>query len=185
MGWLFQLFVTPALVSLAVSLWAGRVMDAQRARRDNLTKLFETSREDVRRAIDAGVEYFAAAPGDRTALQEAKVVGADRDLRHAIPMVLGEIGTVECAAARSSANEAFYALIAELTGGNFQAAEGETDREHIRRLVHAGARMRASLAKLRDAQLYETAKRDFILQQVDRGRTWWREKGPYRLPPPP
>lgn len=164
MGNLLELILTPAIVSLLVSTWVGRVMEARRARRDHITKLFEQSREDVRRAIEAAVDYFATRPSSRTPLQEAKVVASDRELRAGITMMLSRAKSDESASEWADASQSFENFVAELTSGNFQSQQGEVDRAHLLKVVHAGASLRSSLARLRDRQLADAADRDPILR---------------------
>lgn len=172
MGSLFSFFVTPALVSLVVSLWAGKLMEARRARRDHITKLFEVTREDIRRAVEAAVDYFATLPDKRTPLQESKVVLADRELRSAMPVILGPHPELENIG-RTEANKRFQDIMAELTGGNFQAADGVVDREHIRRLTYAGAGLRSSLARMRDAELRMLASDDWLQNKGKSFLAWF------------
>jgi hypothetical protein len=169
---LLSLFVTPALVSLGVSLWAGKLMEARRARRDHITKLFEVTREDIRRAVEAAVDYFATSPDKRTPLQESKVVLADRELRSAMPVLLGPHPELENVG-RTEANNRFQDILAELTGGNFQVADGTVDREHIRRLTYAGAGLRSSLAKMRDAELRMLASDDLLQNAWRKFLSWF------------
>lgn len=174
--WLF----TPAIVSLIVSLWANRILEARRARRDHITKLFEVTREDIRRAMEAAIDYFATAPESRTALQEAKVVSAERELRSAMPVILGphpELTNTD----RDRAAKRFQDLLAELTGGNFQERAGEVDREHIRRLTFAGAGLRSDLARMRDAELKMLARAEVLERLWARSLAWLDRK--LGLPP--
>lgn len=127
-------------------------MEGKRARRDHITKLFEITREDVRRGVEAAIDYFATEPAKRTALQEAKVILADREVRSAMPVILGPHPELENPD-RAEAYRRYQDLIAELTGGNFQEREGFVDSEHIRTLTLAGAGLRSSLARMRDAEL--------------------------------
>lgn len=147
-------------------------MEARRARRDHITKLFEVTREDIRRAAEIAIDYFGTEPANRTALQEAKVVLADREIRSAMPVLLGPHPELENAD-RTEANLRFQDLIAELTGGNFQAGEGGVDPEHIRKLTYASAALRSSLARMRDAELRMLAGDDFIQVQWRNARTKW------------
>lgn len=150
----------PAFVSLVVSIWVNRLLEAKRARRDHITKLFEVTRDDIRRAVEASVDYFATLPAERTALQEAKVLLADRELRSAMPVLLGPHPEL-ANEAREHTSKRFEDLLAELTGGNFQVKDGEVDREHIRRLTVAGAGLRSGLARMRDSELKMLANSDF------------------------
>ncbi|MGN8001417.1 hypothetical protein [Sphingomonas sp. 22176] len=143
------------------------MLEARRARRDHITKLFEVTREDIRRAIEAAVDYFATQPGARTAIQESKVVLADRELRSAMPVILGPHPELDNPI-RALVSQKYQDVLAELTGGNFQVAEGEIDLEHIRRLTLAGAGLRAGLARMRDAELKMLASSDFV-QRVSNG----------------
>lgn len=142
-------------------------MEAQRARRDHITKLFEITRDDTRRAVEAAVDYFATNPSERTALQESKVVLADKELRSAMPLILGPHAELQCAG-RVDASARYQDLIAELTGGNFQESAGEIDKEHMRRLAHAGASLRSALARMRDSEL------SILVGQVSFGG-WWQK----------
>lgn len=157
---------TPALVSLAVSLWVNRRAEAHRARRDHITKLFEVTREDVRRSVESAIDYFATRPESRTPLQEAKVLLAEREIRSALSVILGphpELQNDGSSAAQAGRTE----FLAELTGGNFQVLEGEVDKEHIRRLTHAGAGLRSALARMRDAELRMLLDKDPLLGARD------------------
>lgn len=150
-----------------MSLWVNRRSEARRARRDHITKLFEVTREDVRRCVEASIDYFATEPQERTALQEAKVILGDRELRSAMPIILDahlELADIN----RTTAQARFQDFAAELTGGNFQASNGEVDREHIRRLTHAGAGLRSALARMRDAELKILVEADPLIK----GRDW-------------
>lgn len=163
---LLTLVFTPAFISLAVSLWVNRRSEARRARRDHITKLFEVTRDDVRRSVEAAIDYFATNPEKRTALQEARVVLAERELRSAMPVILGPHPEL-ANEGRETAHKRFEDLLAELTGGNFQVAEGEIDREHIRRLTYAGAGLRSAMAKMRDAELRILLEADPVLKVRD------------------
>lgn len=162
----WTLLFTPALISLAVSLWVNRRAEARRARRDHITKLFEVTREDVRRCVEASIDYFATPPNDRTALQEAKVILGDRELRSAMPIIL-ESHPELADANRATAQARFQDFAAELTGGNFQASNGEVDRQHIRRLTHTGAGLRSALARMRDAELKMLVEADPLIKAKD------------------
>lgn len=178
---LLTLIFAPALVSLAVSLWVNRRSEARRARRDHITKLFELTREDVRRSVEAAMDYFATKPTERTPLQEAKVLFADRELRSAMPVILDshpELMNLN----REQAQQRFENLLAELTGGNFQAVDGVVDREHIRRLTHTGAGLRSALARMRDAELKILIDTDPVLRVWGRFTDWLDEKAGL-LPP--
>lgn len=170
MGDIFSFLVTPALVSLLVSLWAGKFLEARRARRDYITKLFEVTREDVRRAVEAAVDYFAIDPSDRTFLQEAKVILADKEIRSAMPVILGPHPELHNAN-RVAALQAYQNLIAELTGGNFQEQLGTVDVEHIRRLTLAGASLRSALSRMRDTELMLLSQ-STILRRWDQFKVW-------------
>lgn len=149
---IFSVLLAPALISLLVSLWASRNSEAKRARRDHITKLFEVSRDDVRRGMESALDYFSTEPAKRTALQEAKVIFADKELKSAMPVLLSshlELSNDN----REEAQEKFEILIEKLTGGNFQAKEGEVDRQHMLEMAYAGAGLRAALARMRDAEL--------------------------------
>lgn len=175
--------ITPAFVSLFVSLWAGRLMENLRARRDHITKLFEGAREDVRRAIEAAVDYFATPPCDRKGIQEAKVLSSDRELRASLPLLLEKVRSLESRAASDSARAALETVLMELTGGNFQSSEGEFSREHLSRLAHAGAILRVSLARLRDAELRAQLDTDPVLRSWVRWQRWFEENQPFRAKP--
>merc|ERR1711939_726989 len=95
-GWLFNLVVTPALVSLGVSVWVGRLIEERRARRDHITKLFESAREEVRRSVDAAIDCFSTKPVERKPIQEAKVIASDKELRSALPLLLTKARTSGC-----------------------------------------------------------------------------------------
>jgi hypothetical protein len=163
---LIAFLFAPALISLAVSLWANRRSEARRARRDHITKLFEVTREDIRRSVEVAMDYFATLPTDRTALQEAKVILADRELRSAMPVILGphpELADKN----RDDAEKRFVELLAELTGGNFQGVDGEVDRQHIIRLTYAAAGLRSALSRMRDAELKMLIEADPLLKMGD------------------
>jgi len=183
MGAFLSFFVTPALVSLIVSLWAGKVLEERRARRDHITKLFEGAREDVRRGVEVGMDYFATPPKDRSALQEAKVIAADRELRSAVSLLLDKVRSPGCAKAADASRQAFQTLLIELTGDTFQAADGEISREHITRLVHAGAKMRTSLARLRDAELKDRSEQDPIMRKITGAYEFSHRHWPFRNQP--
>lgn len=174
------LIITPALVSLIISLWANTALEERRARRDHITKLFESARDDVRRAIEAGVDYFATKPKERTPQQEARVLSADRELRAAISLLLIKDRAAECKEPTDRAREAFQSLLIELTGGNFQAAAGFVSRSDITRLVHAGAAMRTALSRLRDAELKERFKQDPVMKWVLGRMDYARKNNPFR-----
>lgn len=112
------------------------------------------------------MDYFATMPGDRTPLQEAKVILAERELRSAMPIIL-ESHPELADASRAIARNRFEDLAAELTGGNFQANDGEIDRDHIRRLTYAGAGLRSALARMRDAELKILIEADPLLKMRD------------------
>lgn len=144
----------------------NRRTEARRARRDNITKLFEVTREDVRRAVEAAIDYFATEPAERKPLQEAKVLLGDRELRAAMPVILGPHPEL-ADASREMAQHRFEDLLIELTGGNFQAKSGTIDREHMRRLTYAGAGLRSALAQMRDAELRILFEADPLLRTRD------------------
>lgn len=102
--------------------------------------------------MEAAIDYFATPPSDRKGLQEAKVILGDRELRSSMPVILGPHPEL-VHESRIEAQKRFETLLIELTGGNFQESDGTVDREHIRRLAHAGAGLRSALAKMRDAEL--------------------------------
>jgi len=158
-------------------------MEARRARRDHITKLFEITREDIRRGTEVGVDYFATRPSERTPLQEAKVTLADREIRSAIPIVIGPHPELNNRS-RDEAERRFEDLIAELTGGNFQASDGEVDREQIRRLTHAGAGLRSALARMRDAELRMLASDDMAQNVWKRFLNWLDRKAGVDPPRP-
>lgn len=172
--------ITPAVVSLLISLWANRLLEARRAEREHLTKLFEVAREDVRRASEAAVDYFSTAPGQRSPLQEAKVLAAEREVREAISPLTRSASDEGENRMRAPAAAAFVTMLAELTGGNFQAVAGEIDRQHLNRLVFACASLRSALAKLREDQLASLVERDFIRSRWIETRSLWRENNPFR-----
>ena len=147
-------------------------MDATRARRDNITKLFESAREETRRAIELAVDYFASPPPDRTALQEAKVVAADREVREGLSALISKAHLVGCEAPLATTNDAYLAFIGELTGGNFQSKSGELDTDHIRRLVVTGATLRAKIAVLRDAELKALIDNEPVAKYSNREAVW-------------
>lgn len=156
------LLFAPALVSLAVSLWVNRRSEAWRARRDHITKLFEVTREDIRRSVEVAIDYFSTLPTDRSPLQEAKVLLAERELRSAMPIILDAHHEL-INSDRFTAKSRFEDLMAELTGGNFQEKSGSINLDHIRRLSYAGAGLRASLARMRDAELKILLNKDPML----------------------
>lgn len=163
------MLLAPAFVSLIVSLVANWNLEARRARRDHITKFFEITREDVKRALEVAIDYFATAPDARTPLQEARVVLMDRELRSALPVIVGPHRELANQARRATGRH-FQDLLAELTGGNFQVKDGEVDGEHIRRLTVAGAGLRSNLSRMRDAELKTLA-----------GLWLWRPFGEERL----
>jgi hypothetical protein len=155
-------------------------MEAKRARRDHITKLFEASRDDVRRAVEHAIEYFALPPGERSALQEARVIASDRELRAAVSLLINHAVAAGCEETAATARSAFESLIAELTGGNFQVAVGEVNKDHLLRLVHAGAYMRNALARLRDAELKSHAEQDPLIRAYHRSMHYISENHPFR-----
>ena len=169
-GWLFNLVVTPALVSLGVSVWVGRLIEERRARRDHITKLFESAREEVRRSVDAAIDCFSTKPVERKPIQESKVIASDKELRSALPLLLTKARTSGCIEETEKTRDAFENFIVELTGGNFQSKTGRIQRDHITRIVHTGASLRVGLARLRDAELKARTDADPIFR---RGRYAW------------
>lgn len=171
--------ITPALVASLVTLFYNNRAEKRRATRDYISKVFDGARDDVRRAVEAAVEYYPVTPGKRTALQEAKVWMGERDVRHAISALL------EFSEPRSSSQkvleDALDHFISTLTGGSFQVTSGGSDVAQARAVAAAGGKLRASISTARQRELEDAVSADILSRYWLRLRRYMEE--PLGVPP--
>jgi hypothetical protein len=133
--------ITPALVASLITLYYNSRAEKRRAARDYISKVFDGARDDVRRAVEAAVEYFPVQPANRTTLQEAKLWMGERDVRHSVAALIEfSAGSAET---RKLLEDALDDFISALTGGSFQATSGEADVAQARAVSAIGGKLRA------------------------------------------
>ena len=151
-------FLTPALVAGVVTLLVNNKNEKLRARRDFITKAYDPARDDIKRAVDAALAYYPLIAAERTKLLEAKVLAAERDVRHSLTALLSlndKDSLLYCQ------TESFFDdFIAALTSGSFQSANAEADLGTSLRIADAGAHLRASLLEFRSYALEKSINDD-------------------------
>lgn len=151
---------TPALVASLITLFYNSRAEKRRAVRDYVSKVFDAARDDVRRAVEAAVEYYPIAPADRTALQEAKVWMGERDVRHSVSVLVGF--SADTSASRKLLEDALDNFINALTGGSFQARTGDADVGQARVIAATGGKLRATIATARQGELEDAISADLL-----------------------
>jgi hypothetical protein len=155
----FELVVTPAVVSGIVTFLLGQRNDGLKAQRDYRTKIADAARDDVRKATELSVSYFATSPDKRSIVQEAMIIVAERDVRNSVKRLIdGAADDPELQSPKKAVRKALIGLMALLTGGSFQQRNAtkineQDDAELIRRLASEAAVLRGALADLRDREL--------------------------------
>jgi hypothetical protein len=177
--------ITPALVASLITLFYNSRAEKRRAVRDYISKTFDAARDDVRRAVEAAVEYFPVRPEERTPLQEAKLWRGERDVRHSIAAL------IEFSASNSETRKllenALDDFISVLTGGSFQAGAGDADVAQARAVSAAGGKLRASIAMARQRELEAAVSSDIVSRNWQRASTYMSEPMgvPRKLAPKP
>jgi hypothetical protein len=154
---IFDFVITPAVVSGVIIFLFSQRGEGKKARRDYDTKIFDAAREDVKKAMEAGVDYFATPFKNRDALLEAKVIVLEIDVRRSIARIVRHSQQKH----KTLTNDVSLRLIgflSILTGGSFQQknsrmVSAEEDASNMRKLAAEGAHLRVALADLRDEQL--------------------------------
>lgn len=157
--------ITPALIASVISLYLGQRSEKRRAERDFITKLYDSARDDVRKAVEAGVDYFPRPLAERTLTLEAKVWMSERDVRHSVSSLLTlseQAGEVEI----SAVEDALADLIDALTGGSFQSATAAEDIKQARKVATSGARLRVALSTLRQNELRAAIDADVVSRHL-------------------
>lgn len=160
--------VTPALVASLVTLFYNSRSEKRRAARDYISKVFEGARDDVRRAVEAAVEYFPLPPPERTELLEAKVWMGERDVRHSISALL--MFSNQESTSGKLLEDSLDNFISALTGGSFQATTGNADVVQARSVAAAGGKLRAAISTARQHELEAAVSADLL------SRNWLRLK---------
>lgn len=154
--------VFSGLIAATVSFLLNRHDERRRAARDYITKLFDSARDDVSTAIDAGVAYYTGTyvttqanklPPDNVRFHEARLLLSETNLRHAIAG-LGDISRLERVGLDSliPLERDFIAALTEHYGEANPASPA-----HARSVVLRGAPLRQKLAQLRQDQLRTTS----------------------------
>lgn len=154
-------FVGPALIATAITLLFNFWSEKRKAERDYVTKLFEGARDDSRKAVEAAMEYFPRDGADRSALLEAKVWMAERDIRHSLSSLSALCNSPET---RESIERILDDFIDALTGGSFQNKKAKADVAQARKIASVGAELRVTLAKARQTDLQAEIARDPLSQ---------------------
>lgn len=152
--------ITPALVASLISLFYNSRAEKRRATRDYISKVFDAARDDVRRAVEAAVEYFPTPPPDRTPLQEARLWMGERDVRHSLAALIQF--SADSSESRKMLEDALDSFIAVLTGGSFQASSGDSDVAQARAVSATGGKLRASIATARQRELEAAVSADIL-----------------------
>lgn len=172
-GFSIASIVTPAVVATAITFFLNFRIEKKKAERDYITKLFENARDDVRKAVEAGVEYFPLAAAKREPIKEAKIWMGERDVRHSSTVLIqfcGETGTV-----KDDLIDALDDFIDSLTGGTFQNSKAVADLEQARKIAAAGAKLRTTLATARQVELRRAIDSDPLSRGWRRGMDYMNE----------
>jgi len=154
----FQFVITPVLISGLITFLYGQRSDGLKASRDFTTKAAESAREDIKKAAELAVEYFATDLSERSLIQEAKILVAERDVKSSLSRMILSGNKKDLAVTIKELKKQRVALLAVLTGGSFQQRVGgvlDTEREaaHIRAIAVEAANIRSTIATLRDQEL--------------------------------
>jgi hypothetical protein len=166
--------VTPALIASLITLFYNSRAEKRKAVRDYVSKIFDSAREDVQRAVEAAVEYFPVSPRDRTALQEAKLWMGERDVRHSLSALISF--SAEGGNSRSLLEEALDDFIDALTGGSFQAREGGPDVPQARAVAAKGGKLRAAIARARQRELESAITADLLSRNWTKVRAYMSQE---------
>ena len=172
-GFSIATIVTPAVVATAVTFFLNIRIDKRKARRDYITKLFENARDDVRKAIEAGVEYFPLKASDRDPVKEARIWMGERDVRHSSSFLIDF-----CNARHPGQKYLVDSLddfIDSLTGGSFQSLNASPDLEQARKIAASGAKLRTAIAHARHLELNEDIDGDPLSRAWKRSLAYMNE----------
>jgi hypothetical protein len=143
--------ITPALVAALITLFYNTRAEKKRAERDFISKSFDTARDDVRRAVEAGVAYFPEKADERTGALEATLWMGERDVRNSVSALI-EFSAADCPS-RDLLQSRLDDFVDALTGGSFQSVDASADLDQARKVAATGARLRASISTARQTQL--------------------------------
>lgn len=150
--------ITPALIASLVTFYFNIRAEKKRAERDFISKAFDAARDDVRRAVEAAIDYYPYAHDERTPLREAKLWMGERDVRHSISALIEF--SHPAGESRSVLQRALDDFIDSLTGGSFKSAEATPDLDQARKISSAGAKLRSTISAARHLELAAAVKSD-------------------------
>jgi hypothetical protein len=173
LGRVVESVLTPALIASFISLLFNHRAEKHRAERDFITKTFDAARDDVRRCVGYGIEYFPNAAHDRTPAIEAKLWMGERDVRSSVA------GLIEFSKHGSRSQQllqqALDDFIDALTGGSFQSATATADLDQVRKVASTGAILRAAISTARQLELREAISSDILSRSASAAVTYLNE----------
>lgn len=143
--------ITPlavAFVAAALALLANRSLDRGRAKRDFITKIGESLRDDVRQAVEAAADYWGPTPSGKSIL-EARIKMLEQEIRSAAVILAEDKNCKEGSEFTSSLNS----FLSVLTGADFESAKVTANQVQIRDVTGRGVALRKATAQYRRAQL--------------------------------
>jgi len=176
-GLVFGSIITPAIVASIVTFYFNLRAEKRRAERDFVTKTFDGAREDVRRAIEAAAEYLSLPSGERNPSVEAKIIIAERDVRHSVETLIAFSNPQSggCKPLEAALDD----FIDALTGGTFGSASCAADLPQVRKVASTGARLRSAISTARQLELKEAVDADVLARSTRAALAYAREdQGP-------
>jgi hypothetical protein len=144
--------VAPGFVAAVVAFILNTRDERRRTLRDYKTKFLEDTREDVRRAVTAGVAYFSCKDPKKLRELEAQVLLYESDVRSGLAAIRLDCEGQDQAIVLNL-SEAEQSFLTALTGGSFGSAGPSPSLSNSQVLVGRGSILRGELAKLRRHQL--------------------------------
>jgi hypothetical protein len=126
-----------------------------RAHRDYITRLSDSVREDIRKAVECGIAYFSSSDQLQRPALEAAVLLYESELRSGIASIR-ETCTLKRSDLWGKIDKRQAEFISALTGGSFGSKDAMRDIPRCKEIAGQGSTLRSELGKLRRAQLRES-----------------------------
>ena len=154
-------FLTPALVASLFSLLFNSRAEKRRDLRQSLLDSFTEVRKIVNDAVKAASEYYSASIKDRTPSLEAAIWLNERELRFALSTLMSK-SDQSLANHVGMLQDSFDIFISELTGGNFQSSDADSDLKQVRKIAGLGAELRHALSNEYHFELKRSLSDDWL-----------------------
>lgn len=157
--------IGPGLIAALVSAIISSRFERLKATRDYITKLSDSLRDDVRKAVEAGVAYIGADEKGEREKAEANVQMYESEIRSAVT-ALKESCILADAGAWENVDAALGSFIDTLTGGEFGSLDPKHEAGLAKKIVGTGSALKMEITRVRRRQLQHSSWRNFDLPRA-------------------